>query len=204
MAESLALKGMAKEDKRAYILEKSLQCLAEYGYTHTTLDLIAEKVNVSKGTISYYFKNKEGLIAESLDFAGNRILADFQLAIDKVDTPAEKIHAGLIGLWTDLSVNHGAVRVYYDLFAQGLFSDRLRQLLAKLTHKFRVVFVDLLRENNNGSAPDSEENILIKAAMLGCLVDGIVKQMIIDPEAFAAVDVQAGVENLFHKICEHI
>ena len=204
MAESTALKGMSREDKKAFILDVSLHCLATYGYRKTTLDLIAEYVGVSKGTLSYYFKNKEELIAEALDYAGCRILADFQLAVDGVNTPTEKIHAGLLGLWNEFSTNHGVVRVYYDLFAQGLFSERLRKLLAKLTLKFRSVFMEILRENDNGSAPDSEENVLIKAAMLGCLVDGIVKQIIIDPEAFASVDTQAGVENLFAKICEHI
>ena len=64
--------------------------------------------------------------------------------------------------------------------------------------------MELLEESDNGSVPDGKENIMIKAAMLGALVDGIVKQIIIDPEAFAGVDVQAGVENLLENICEHI
>ncbi len=204
MAESNALKGMTKEDKKAYILDVSLHCLATYGYSKTTLDLIAEHVKVSKGTLSYYFNNKEKLIAEALDYSGNNILANFQLTISKFDTPAEKIHAGLSGLWNELSTNHGIVKVYYDLFAQGLFSERLRKLLAELTGKFRNVFVDLLIEGDNGSVPDSKENVLIKAAMLGSLVDGIIKQVIIDPEAFAGVDLQAGMDNLFSKICEHV
>lgn len=204
MAESNALKGMAKEEKLSFILETSFACLAANGYSQTTLDMIAEKVGVSKGTLSYYFKSKEELIVEVAIFAGNKILTRFEKAVADFDTPPEKIHAGLTLLWVELSKNHGLVKVYYDLFAQGLFSERLRQLMATITGRFREVFVDLLRAGENGSTLDSEHNVLFKAAMLGCLVDGIVKQVVVDPQAFAGIDVEAGAENLFKKISETI
>ena len=204
MAESTALKGMAKEDKQEFILETSFNCLATYGYSHTTLDLIAEKVGVSKGTLSYYFKNKEELIVAVAIFSGDRVLGRFEKAVAEVETSAEKIHAGLSLLALEFSKNHGLLKVYYDMFAQGLFSERLRQLLAVITGRFREAFMAFLRAGENGSTLDSEHNVLIKAAMLGSLVDGIVKQIIIDPEAFAGVDVEAGMENLFQKISESI
>ena len=204
MAESTALKGMSKDEKLELILRTSLSCLATYGYSQTTLDIIAEKVGVSKGTLSYYFKNKEELIAEVVIFAGNRILDRFERAVAEVDTPAEKIHVGLSLLAVEFSKNHGLLKVYYDLFAQGLFSERLRQLLATITGRFREAFMIFLRAGEDGSTIDSEANVLIKAALLGCLVDGIVKQIILDPEAFAGVDVEAGMDNLFQNISKNI
>jgi len=204
MAESTALKGMTKEEKLELILKASLKCLATHGYSQTTLDLIAEKVGVSKGTLSYYFKNKEELIAAVAIFAGNRILQSFENAVAEFDSPAEKIHAGLSLLAREFSANHGPLKVYYDLFAQGLFSERLRQLLATITGRFREAFIVFLRAGEDGSTIDSEHNVLIKAALLGCLVDGIVKQIIIDPDAFAGVDVEAGMDNLFQNISKNI
>lgn len=47
--------------KKDLIYESALQAFAQYGYTDTTMDTIAEFAQVAKGTLYYHFKTKEEL-----------------------------------------------------------------------------------------------------------------------------------------------
>jgi len=206
MAESIALKGLPKEEKRELLLSQSLSTMAEYGHNSITLDLIAEKVGVSKGTLSYYFKNKENLLLEAMQFSGEGIIEEFKQVVSEYDAPAEKIKAGLRMLWTTFTSNPDIIKVYYDMYAQGLYSEQFAMVLASLNKKFRTIFYDLLVESNNILSQEAEkpEYVLVKASMLACVIDGIVKQIIVDPEFFDQYDMDSGINYLIDKICERI
>ncbi len=47
--------------KKEQISQGALQAFAQYGYSETTMDTIAEVANVAKGTLYYHFKTKEEL-----------------------------------------------------------------------------------------------------------------------------------------------
>lgn len=53
-----------EEARRAQIVEHTIEVLADVGYSHASLALIAEHAGVSKGVISYHFKGKADLIDE--------------------------------------------------------------------------------------------------------------------------------------------
>ncbi len=54
-------KAREKEQRRNTILAAAEKLFARDGYTATSLDRVAEEVEISKGTIYLYFKNKEDL-----------------------------------------------------------------------------------------------------------------------------------------------
>mgnify|MGYP004707043205 CR=1 FL=1 len=45
------------------ILEAAVEVIAEKGLHETTIDEIAQRAGVAKGTVYLYFKNKESLLA---------------------------------------------------------------------------------------------------------------------------------------------
>ncbi|PFG12411.1 TetR/AcrR family transcriptional regulator [Bacillus sp. es.036] len=49
-------------DKRKAILEAAVELIAEQGYTHTSMQQIADSVGVSKGSLYTFFPSKEDLI----------------------------------------------------------------------------------------------------------------------------------------------
>ena len=52
------------EETRRRILEAATEVFAEYGFFKAPVDLIAERANVSKGLVFWYFKRKDDLIVE--------------------------------------------------------------------------------------------------------------------------------------------
>jgi len=53
-----------REARRSQILQAALDVFSEKGYEKTTMDEIAERAELSKGILYYYFQNKEDLFYE--------------------------------------------------------------------------------------------------------------------------------------------
>lgn len=52
------------EQTRLAILDSALQTFYEKGFSRTTFDEIAKRINLTKGAVYWYFKNKADIIAE--------------------------------------------------------------------------------------------------------------------------------------------
>jgi AcrR family transcriptional regulator len=74
-------KELEKIARRNEILEAGLQLFAEKDFHEVTVDEIAERVGLSKGTLYLYFKNKEDLF--------------FSIVQDKTDLLYERLHAAI-------------------------------------------------------------------------------------------------------------
>ena len=79
---------MVKKTKKEEIYKIAAKIFGEKGYDGTSLDEIALKAKVAKGTIFYYFSNKEELFLSLID-RGMDVLTDKITKIDK-----QKISSG--------------------------------------------------------------------------------------------------------------
>jgi len=52
------------KDRKEAIFEAAVRCFNENGYYETTIDMIAQQANISKGGIYYHFKSKKELFLE--------------------------------------------------------------------------------------------------------------------------------------------
>jgi len=75
-----------KEQRRNTILAAAEKLFARDGYTATSLDRVAEEVEISKGTIYLYFKNKEDLFF-------TLIREKFEALIQQVTTQINKTNS---------------------------------------------------------------------------------------------------------------
>lgn len=60
------------EQTRIEILRSALDIFCEKGYSHTTFDEIAKRINLTKGAVYWHFRNKPDLIAALIREAFNR------------------------------------------------------------------------------------------------------------------------------------
>ncbi len=81
-----------EEARRKQILEIALNEIQQHGYRKATIPRIAEKANISKGLIYYYFKTKEellpniwqALIDELFEYRKNQVEAEEGCNLDKL------------------------------------------------------------------------------------------------------------------------
>ncbi len=76
------------EQTRKAILASAMDIFCEKGYSKTTFDEIAKRINLTKGAVYWYFRNKPDIVAALInDFAGKHIglIKEFLKAPDEAD-----------------------------------------------------------------------------------------------------------------------
>ena len=64
---------MSRPETRRRLYGAAVELIAEQGFTATTVDAIAERAGVAKGTVFYNFGSKEGLFAAVLEHGIERL-----------------------------------------------------------------------------------------------------------------------------------
>lgn len=86
---------MQKKDKREAILRAALELIAEQGFQHTPMSLIASRANVSAGIIYHYFEGKDDVIQALY----RRVKGELGAAICAANDPQLPLRARFPALW---------------------------------------------------------------------------------------------------------
>lgn len=84
------------DEKRRAILNRSADLFSEYGYDRASMNRIAEACGVSKANLYHYYKDKEGLLFDVIQFHLKELIDVIDEANHAI-LPAEERLRGLIG-----------------------------------------------------------------------------------------------------------
>lgn len=114
--------GDRRAQRQEQILETAVQLFAEHGYSDTDTQLLAEKLQVGKGTIYRYFPSKRELFLAAADRAMRLLRQSVDSSIENIDEPFERI-AVAIRAYLTFFVEHPE---YVELLMQerAQFKDR--------------------------------------------------------------------------------
>jgi len=73
-----------REFHRRFILERAVSLFARHGFEATTMDMIAEAAEVSKGTVYNYFANKQELFRILIEWGSGRAR---EIGMETLSTP---------------------------------------------------------------------------------------------------------------------
>lgn len=124
MTEGRALVRHPKQDRsratRQRLLETAVACLAELGWANTTVGVIAERAEVSRGAAQHHFPTREALITEALQYLAEIRLADFRRQVEQLPSGPDRMRTvlelvtgiylgqvfrGALQLWTAAAAN---------------------------------------------------------------------------------------------------
>ncbi len=108
--------------RREEILDAAGPLFAKYGYSGTDTQLVAETLNVGKGTLYRYFPSKEELFLAVADRAMRKLRAEVDVAIAEVEEPLERIRGGIHAYLTFFAEHPEFVELLIQERAQ--FKDR--------------------------------------------------------------------------------
>ncbi len=202
MAESQALKGMPKEEKLDFILGVAADCFEEVGYNKITLDSIAERAGLSKGTLTYYFGNKEGLIAGLIRRHVRRLIGHLKSDISNVKGPEEKLRAGIESLWNAFFYDQDRLKAYCDLSAQAFFNSNLKSEIVLAEREVRNFFAEMLDDPDREDGAPGKGTAQFNAALILGAVEGLVRQVALDSEGFDEEQIKKGSQEAFRMFCD--
>lgn len=93
------------------LFEAAMEIMSEGGPTATTVEDIAGRAGVSKGTVYYNFGSKKTMIDQLLQYGAKLLLAEMTLASTK-DDPREALRAALLAAVVYLSAHPGFARLW--------------------------------------------------------------------------------------------
>ena len=122
------------EQTRKDILQASLDMFCEKGYTRTTLDEIAKSINLTKGAVYWYFRNKPDILKALMleDFKNTQAQLDsfmpdpqtlddlkrhFVFLAEKIDTD-NNFRKFLYFLFLQMEWSTGLISSFYDIIEE--------------------------------------------------------------------------------------
>jgi AcrR family transcriptional regulator len=150
-------------DRRHQLMEYAAHRFAEGGYHPTSVADIVDGLNVGKGVFYWYFSSKEELLLEILAEGQLNLRRAQQDAIQGVDTPLERIEAGIRRSIDWLAEHRTHVQLIQFAATEERFEPHLRR-------GGEVAVSDLAKHVKDGMADGSivdGDPIVISHAILG-------------------------------------
>lgn len=125
------------ESRKQNILHAAFECFNQFGYSKTSLDLIAQKTGISRPLIYQHFKDKEDLFACMMEekFNDRYFLAEKCLSSDlsKKEKLLKLVEIIILNDWPLISNSFNTVEFFSELLA----------VLPKFEEKYRKKFIQM-------------------------------------------------------------
>lgn len=182
------------------IIDAAIRVLARQGYANTSLLEIAREAGMSKGALHYHYPTKEALIHAVLETACNAVQARTLRAWSPSDDPFEALRKSLEELWATRAERTDEALVVADLLALSLYDESLRPKLAEFYELGAQQIRDYLEKNLLSLGLESRISLDVLPRIVIGLLDGLVMQAFVDPDAFTPDQVVDAVQTLAMSI----
>jgi AcrR family transcriptional regulator len=180
----------------AHIVEAAMRVLARQGYARTSLMDIANEVGMSKGAVHYHFPTKEALITQVLETACEKVADGTRAAWTAGQHPLLAMRSALRELWRVRTALSDEVKVVADLMAQSVHEGKLREPLATYYRFASSQVEEHLRSNALALGLQPKIDPAFIPRILNGLLDGLLMQRIVDPDAITDEQVILALETL--------
>jgi AcrR family transcriptional regulator len=123
---------------RAALLEATIACLVELGYTRTTTTEVVRRAGVSQGALFKHFPTKGELVAAATTRLFDALIDDFSRAFDTAAKREDPVVVAIRRLWKVFCAPE--LHAVYRLYVEAPFDDELRAALVPVMarHEARV------------------------------------------------------------------
>lgn len=170
--------------RRRQIVDAAIRVMATRGWNDTSIDEITKEAGVSRGLVSYHFKDKADLLSSMLARCQEASAETFTRAIEATDDPVER-HRVIVRTTLNLTREDPAIyEIFLHFMASGRSNPELGQQIRDLYRGFRAVTSHGIRRGQeygifrNDIDPDAAA-----ARHIGALT-GFALQWLLDPDSF--------------------
>jgi AcrR family transcriptional regulator len=119
---------------RARLLDATIECLDQLGYSRTTTTEIAERAGVSRGAQLHHFPTKAELVTTAVEHLFQRRDAEFRTAFRTLPEGTDRDRAAIDLLWS--MVSGPTFRAWLELVVAARTDPQLRKTVAGITQRF--------------------------------------------------------------------
>ena len=179
-------------DKRIRILEALNRCLQEKPFSQTSIKDIARAAGVNHGLLHYYFKSKEDILINYIDYVIYHYKAIFEewLTDKRREGLNQKplVDAFFAFMNDRITLNRQLSKVFIEIWEIGAYDKAVRQKLQTAYTAWMTALSDILSDGTSDDRTTRRMSTAIIAFLEGISLFSI----ILDPEQFDCQDVLTG------------
>jgi TetR/AcrR family transcriptional regulator, fatty acid metabolism regulator protein len=140
-----SLKEKRREERTALILQAAYDVITEKGYYEASMDEIAARVGIAKGTLYLHFKSKEDLIFMLIEQATIKFIALVDEIINQEISVQHKLEHILLESYNSIQSGRQFLVALRSIgLNKGLIKDKIeaQASMAGLVHRFTSLFED--------------------------------------------------------------
>ncbi len=122
--------------RKPEILKHTYKVVEEEGFKGMTIGKIAKRMGVNSGLLIHYFKSKEGLIMEMVDFLYESSLNQYLKELETLTTPKERMESLLDILFDTSGTRPQKDAVFWSCYAMGFRNEQIREKIQGMMTKF--------------------------------------------------------------------
>ena len=173
-----------KPSPERQILNAAMAVIAENKISGTRMRHIAERAQISQGTIHYYFPTKADLLLAMLDEMQASFDQDRRERLAEGGMkPVEKIHLFLIQQYRILSEHPSQLAVFYDFWGQGIIDPKVSSKVQWMYEEWREDMTDAVWEGVKTGDFIPRHAHLVPSLLIS-LLEGAALQYLIDRDVF--------------------
>ena len=167
-------------ERRAQIIQAALACFSRKGYRNTTMDDIVAASRLSKGTLYWYFKSKDGLFVSAVASALAEIGQGVAAALERCTTASEKLRALALEQAKFCNLDAGIFNLIIEFWGQSSSREEASQSWTNLLVQFGEIVTGIIEEGvRNGEFKPVDAGQLAWALM--ATYDGLVAYVALVP-----------------------
>jgi AcrR family transcriptional regulator len=134
-----------RDERRKQILEAVHQCLLEKPFHKTSVKDIAQKAGLNHGALHYYFKNKDEILLEYIEYIEKRfdsLYKDFlENEFIEPGNDLERFHE--IFRWTlnEIGFHKEYSKIYIEIWAHAQYNPNVMKKMKNMYSRFRNQFL---------------------------------------------------------------
>jgi AcrR family transcriptional regulator len=178
-------KSMADEN-RLKIVQAFYRCVVNEGFAKSSIRKVAKEAGVLPSTLHHYFKDRNEMISETVEYFTNLLSSGFVLQKRQKNTE-NRLTEGLEYIFSSAMINDEHTGFFLECMAEARHNSKVRESITKLFSHFREVIVAQLNDNKAFDHLDDVQKKVF-ASMIIAMHEGVELQWFADPEAISLKD----------------
>ncbi|MDZ7728163.1 MAG: TetR/AcrR family transcriptional regulator [Dehalococcoidia bacterium] len=172
------------ESRRRQIVDAAVAVIARVGWAGASIDEITAEAGVSRGLVSYHFRDKNELLSAVLERVREGFNDSVEAAIAETSDPVEGLRiASRVSLYAAVK-DPVPYRIFLYFFANGASEPDLAEQIRELYAGFREAVAKTIRGCQKRGYFDPELDPEAAAARHIGAITGLALQHLLDPGAF--------------------
>ena len=169
------------EERKKQILDAASNVFARSGFDEARMDDIAEESGLSKGSLYWYFKNKDAIIQTIMENMLNREISKVREMASEDISAKDKLDKFIQMMVKDLNLMKPLMPILYEFLAIGFRKKRVRNSINEYLNSYIKETIPIVQQGiDNGEFRnvDAEE----AALALGTVFEGSILIWSYDPK----------------------